>query len=179
MSIISEKESDLDQVMHSFLSFTLDEEYFAVDVKKVIEILEVPAITKIPLAPKYLSGIINLRGKVLPLIDTKVKFGLEPVEFTVNTCVIVMEISVEDEVIQIGTLVDSVLEVMEIADNSIQPSPSVDAKYKLDYIRGMYRKGDDFILLLNLDAVFSIEEMNFLQETNDHQEQSELNLEKK
>lgn len=166
MSVISEKEAELDQVMHSFLSFTLDGEFFAVDVKKVIEILEVPAITKIPLAPKYLSGIINLRGKVLPLVDTKVKFGLEPVEFTVDTCVIVMEIKIEDETIQIGTLVDSVLEVMEVADNAIQPSPSVDAKYKLEFIRGMYRKDDDFILLLNLDEVFSIEEMNFLQDQN-------------
>ncbi len=169
MSVIKETESEVDQVVHSFLSFTLDKEYFAVDVKKVIEILEVPAITKIPLAPKYLSGIINLRGKVLPLVDTKVKFGLSPVEFTVDTCVIVMEINIEDDVIQIGTLVDSVLEVMEVPDNAIQPSPSVDAKYKLEYIRGMYRKDDDFILLLNLDKVFSIEEMNFLQEQNSEQ----------
>ena len=173
MSIVKE-EAELDQITHSYLSFKLDNELFAVDVIKVIEILEVPSITKIPLAPKYLAGIINLRGKVLPLVDTKVKFGLEPVQFTVDTCVVVIEIKVEDEVVQIGTLVDAVLEVMEIPDGEIQPSPSVDAKYKLEFIRGMYKKEEEFILLLNLDEVFSIEEMTLLQETNESAEQKEL-----
>ena len=176
MSVIKTNEGEVDLLTHSFLSFKLDDELFAVDVQKVIEILEVPSITKIPLAPKYLAGIINLRGKVLPLVDTKVKFGLKPVQFTVNTCVVVIEITVEEEVIQIGTLVDSVLEVMEIPDKEIQPSPSVDAKYKLEFIRGMYKKEDEFILLLNLDEVFSLEEMSYLQQTNEEAEINQDNL---
>lgn len=153
-------------VVHSFLSFKLGDEFFAVDVIKVIEILEVPGITKIPLAPDYMAGIINLRGKVLPLIDTKVKFGLAPIEFTVDTCIVVIEIEVEGEVLQVGTLVDSVLEVLEIPQSEIQPSPSIEAKYRLDFIRGMFKKEEDFIMLLNLDAVFSIQDVMYMQETN-------------
>ena len=155
------------EVLDSYLSFKLDDEFFGVDVRKVIEILEVPGITRIPLAPDYMAGIINLRGKVLPLIDTKVKFGLKPIEFTVDTCIVVIEIEVEGEVLQIGTLVDSVLEVLEVAQSNIQPSPSIEAKYRLDFIKGMIRKDEDFIMLLNLDEVFSIQDVIFMQEAND------------
>ncbi len=154
-------------VLDSFLTFRMDDELFGVDVKKVIEILEVPAITKIPLAPNYMAGIINLRGKVLPLIDTKVKFGLEPIEFTVDTCIVVIEIEVEGETLQIGTLVDAVLEVLEISQDEVQPSPSIEAKYKLEFIRGMIRKDEDFIMLLNLDQVFSIQDVMYMQEANE------------
>lgn len=154
-------------VIDSFLTFKLDDEFFGVDVKKVIEILEVPDITSIPLSPDYMAGIINLRGKVLPLIDTKIKFGLEPVEFNVETCIVVIEIEVEGETLQIGTLVDSVQEVLEIPQAEVQPSPSIEAKYKLEFIRGMIRKDDDFIMLLNLDEVFSIQDVMYMQETNE------------
>ena len=154
-------------ILDSFLTFKMDDELFGVDVKKVIEILEVPSITKIPLAPEYMAGIINLRGKVLPLIDTKVKFGLSPIEFKVDTCIIVIEIEVEGEVLQIGTLVDAVLEVLEISGSDIQPSPSIEAKYKLEFIRGMIRKDEEFIMLLNLDEVFSIQDVMYMQEANE------------
>ncbi len=167
MNVFKEKdEKDIVEV-DSYLSFKLDDEFFAVDVKQVIEILEVPNITRVPLAPEYMSGIINLRGKVLPLIDTKVKFGLEPVVNTINTCIIVLELKVEDEVIQIGALVDSVLEVLEIEKTSIQPSPTIEAKYPLDFIKGMFRTEDNFIMLVSLDAVFSIEEVQFMQDSNE------------
>lgn len=164
-SVVEEEKEN--EVMDSYLTFKLDDEFFGVDVKKVIEILEVPGITRIPLAPDYMAGIINLRGKVLPLIDTKVKFGLEPIEFTVDTCIVVIEIEVEGEVLQIGTLVDSVLEVLEIPQSAIQPSPTIEAKYKLEFIRGMIRKDDDFIMLLSLDEVFSIQDVMILQEANE------------
>ena len=167
MSSIEEVEKE-NAVIDSYLSFKLDDEYFGVDVKKVIEILEVPGITSIPLAPDYMAGIINLRGKVLPLIDTKVKFGLSPIEFSVDTCIIVIEIKVEGEILQIGTLVDSVLEVIEVAQSDIQPSPSIEAKYRLDFISGMIRRDEDFIMLLDLDEVFSIQDVMYMQETNEN-----------
>lgn len=154
----------------SYLSFKLGDEMFAIDVKKVIEILEVPSITRIPMAPKYMAGIVNLRGKVLPLVDTRVKFGMEPIQYTVNTCVVVIEIEVEDDVLQVGTLVDAVMEVLDIPKNSIQPSPSIEAKYRLDFIQGMIRQNDDFILVLNLDQVFSLHDVHHLQETTEQQE---------
>ncbi len=173
MRSIEEQEHD-NEVMESYLSFKLDDEFFAVDVKKVIEILEVPGITSIPLSPDYMAGVINLRGKVLPLIDTKVKFGLESIEFTVDTCIVVIEIEVEGEVLQIGTLVDAVLEVLEVPQSAIQPSPSIEAKYRLDFIRGMIRREDEFIMLLNLDQVFSIQDVMYMQEANETMSSEEL-----
>ncbi len=171
MSVFRDQEEKVVEEVNSYLSFKLDNEFFALDVKKVIEIIEVPHITSVPLSPSYMSGIINLRGKVLPLIDTKVKFGLEPVEYTIDTCIIVIEIKVEDEVIQVGTLVDQVLEVIEIGKSHIQPSPTIEAKYPLEYIQGMFRKDDNFIMLVSLEKVFSIDEVYFMQDTNDNEQE--------
>jgi purine-binding chemotaxis protein CheW len=154
-----------DRIVNSFLSFKLDEELFAVDVIKVIEILEVPKITRIPRAPNYMAGIVNLRGKVLPLVDTRIKFGLEPISYTIDSCIIVIEIEVEGELIQIGTLVDAVLEVLDIPESEIQDSPSIEAKYKLEFIQGMFQRDEEFVMLLNLGEVFSMEDVNFLQES--------------
>lgn len=175
MSKVKAAELDEKKDINSYLSFKLGEEYFAVNVDQVIEILEVPAITKIPRAPGYMAGVINLRGNVLPLIDTRIKFNMDPIQMTVNTCVVVIEINVEGESLQIGTLVDEVLEVLEIDKNQIQPSPSIEAQYKLDFIEGMFRKDEDFIMLLNLGAVFSLTEVNFMQETNEAVESAEQN----
>jgi len=150
----------------SYLSFMLDDQLFALNVQKVIEILEVPPITKIPRAPEYMAGVINLRGNVLPLIDTKVKFGLPPVERTINTCVIVIEITVEGETMNIGTLVDEVLEVLEVDKKEIKPSPTIEAKYNLDFIEGVFRKDEEFIMLLNLSEIFSLGEVSFMQDAN-------------
>ena len=175
MNIFRQKEVEEVKEFESYLSFTLDDECFAINVKQVIEILEVPNITKVPLAPLYMSGIINLRGKVLPLIDTKVKFGLQPVEFTIDTCIVVLELAVEDEVMHIGTLVDSVLEVLEVDKATIQPSPSIEAKYPLEFITGMIRKEEDFIMLVNLNAVFSLDEVHFMQDANETELENQNN----
>ena len=164
MNILEIPELTENEVLQSYLSFKLDDELFAVEVKKVIEILEVPKITVIPRAPKYMAGIINLRGKVLPLIDTRIQFGLETISFTVDTCIVVIEIEIEGEKIEIGTLVDSVLEVVDIPEDSILPCRSIEAKYKLDYIKGMFQSENDFIMLINLDKVFSIQESDFIQD---------------
>lgn len=158
------KETDIleKQEITSHLSFKLNEEKFAVNVTKVIEILEVPHITKIPKAPDYMTGVINLRGNVLPLVDTRIKFGLKPKEFTVDTCIIVLEVEVEGEELQVGALVDTVLEVFDIAENEIQPSPSIDTNYDLDFIKGMFKSEIGFIMLLNMDAVFSVNDLKHL-----------------
>ena len=143
--------------IQSYLSFRLENELFALSVDRVIEILEVPKITKIPKSPDYMSGVINLRGSVLPLVDTRIKFGMTPIEFTVNTCIIVLEIEVEGETIQLGTLVDAVLEALEVDESTMQSSPSIDAKYRLEFIKGVVHVQEDFIMLLNIDEVFSLE----------------------
>lgn len=151
------------ETAQSYLSFKLEDELFALSVSKVIEILEVPKITKIPRAPDYMTGVINLRGSVLPLVDTRIKFGMPPLEFTVNTCIIVMEIVVEGESIQLGALVDAVLEVLEVDESTVQSSPTIDAKYKLEFIKGMIHIEEKFIMLLNIDEVFSLENIEQLK----------------
>jgi purine-binding chemotaxis protein CheW len=155
--------------MTSYLSFLLDGEYFAVNVAKVIEILEVPNITKIPRAPEYMTGVINLRGSVLPIVDTRIKFGLPKIDFKVDTCIIVLDAEVEGETTKVGALVDAVLEVFDISEDKILPSPSINTNYNLDFISGMFRADDGFVMLLNMDAVFSVQDVQLFNNSNESQ----------
>jgi len=143
----------------SFLSFKLGEEHFAIHVMKIMEILEVPKITKVPHAPNFLVGVINLRGAVLPVIDGRIKFGMTPIEYTINTCVLVLKIEINEDTVMVGALVDSVSEVFEIDESKIQPSPSIGTKYRADFIQGMIKENDQFMMLLNIDNVFSSSEL--------------------
>jgi purine-binding chemotaxis protein CheW len=153
-----------DQKFNSFLTFILSNEHFAVEVMKVIEILEVPKITVVPRSPSYLKGVINLRGNVLPVIDTRIKFMMEPIELTIDTCIVVMEIEIEEEMVVIGALVDSVYEVIELQPDQIKQSPSIGSKYNPEFIEGVVNLEDHFIMLINIGKVFSLEELEILTE---------------
>jgi purine-binding chemotaxis protein CheW len=150
----------------SYLTFRLGDELFAANVEKVLEILEIPKITKVPRSPDFMKGVINLRGSVLPVIDTRTKFGLPQEEPTVNSCIIVMNLTIEGQSISIGAIVDAVQEVMEIGEASIQSAPSVGSKYKTEFILGMVKLEDQFIMILDLDKGFSNEEVSILQEAS-------------
>ncbi len=149
---------------HTFLSFQLGKELFALNVSKVLTILEMKPITKVPNSPEYLRGVINLRGNVLPVIDMRIKFGMAATEFTTNTCIIVLNVDIEGETIQFGILVDSVDSVLEIKDTEIEESPTIGTKYKVEFIQGMYHLEDGFIMLLNIDLIFSNDELLIAQE---------------
>jgi len=142
-------------IINSFLSFKLGEEVFAAHVGKVLNILEMTKITEVPKSPDYLKGVINLRGTVLPIIDTRIKFGMSPTEYTTNTCIIVLDISMGGESVQVGALVDSVQAVLEFDNNQIMPAPSIGSKYKSEFIEGVMGVNDNFIMILNMDAVFA------------------------
>jgi purine-binding chemotaxis protein CheW len=148
----------------SYLTFQMGDEVFAANVSKVLEILEIPAITKVPQAPSFMRGVINLRGTVLPVIDTRAKFGLPVVSDTIDTCIIVLNIEKQHETIAIGAIVDAVQEVTEIDDTTIQPVPGIGIKYKTEFITGMVKLNDRFIILLNIDKVFTTEEATLLQD---------------
>jgi len=156
---------DLAGETKSFLSFRLEEEHFAIPVMKIMEILEAPKITKVPKAPNFLVGVINLRGAVLPVIDTRIKFGISPLEFTIDTCILVLNIEVDEELIVVGALVDSVLEVFELEESKIHPSPTIVSKYKANFIQGMIKENDKFMMLLNIDSVFSSNDLESIIET--------------
>ncbi len=153
-----------DGVTSSFLSFKLgdDDERFAINVLEVIEILEVPKITQVPRSPDYLKGVVNLRGNVLPVIDTRVKFEMESAEMTVETCIVVMEVIISGKKVVIGALVDCVYEVIEILPDQIKPAPSLGGDYNSEFIEGVVRHNDDFIMLLNIGKVFSSADVSLL-----------------
>jgi len=170
---------DLKQI-NSYLSFKLGEEEFASHVSKVLSIMEMTKITKVPKSPEYMKGVINLRGQVLPVVDTRIKFGMTPTEFTKNTCIIVMEVEMEEDHVQVGALVDSVQEVLEITGDQIQPPPSIGSKYQSEFIYGMAKIDEKFIMLLDMDKVFSAQELTSLQtstEMGEQQKPEELNME--
>ena len=149
----------------SYLSFKLGDETFAANVSKVLNILEMTKITKVPKAPNYMKGVINLRGTVLPLIDTRIKFGLTETEFTANTCILVLDITIGEDNLQVGGLVDAVQEVLEIEPKQILPPPNIGTKYHSEFISGMYKAGEEqFIMILDMDKVFSFDELMEVQE---------------
>lgn len=143
-----------------YLTFSLDDEIFAVDVAKVREILEFSTITKVPQTPDFMRGVINLRGSVVPVIDMRLKFGMAETERTVNTCIIVVEIASGDETIVLGMLADSVQEVFEMEPGNIEPAPRIGMKLDTSFIMGMGKHEEQFIIILDIDQVFSGNELS-------------------
>lgn len=152
---------------NSFLSFTLGDEAFATNVAKVLNILEMIKITKVPKTPDYMLGVINLRGSVLPLIDLRIKFGLKQTAFTTKTCILVLEVEVNKDLLKVGALVDSVQEVFEVSPEKIQPPPNIGSKYKSDIIYGIVMPSEEFIMLLDMDKIFSVDELVDLKKNSD------------
>jgi purine-binding chemotaxis protein CheW len=156
----------MEKSLTSYLTFKLGDELFAANVKKVIEILEIPKITKVPRSPDFMRGVVNLRGNVLSVIDSRVKFGLPPTDDTISTCIIVLNIQLEGQEIILGLIVDAVKEVVEIDKTSIQSVPEIGSKYRSEFIEGMVKSDEQFIMLLNIDLLFSSDEANILQDAN-------------
>jgi purine-binding chemotaxis protein CheW len=151
--------------LNSYLTFKLGEELFAANVGKVLNILEMTKVTKVPKAPAYMKGVINLRGSVLPLIDTKIKFDMGETEFTTNTCILVLDIFMNGDSVHVGALVDSVQEVIELDETQLQPPPSIGSRYKSEFIEGMAKVNENFVMILNMDLIFSTDEISLLKET--------------
>jgi purine-binding chemotaxis protein CheW len=154
----------MERILTSYLTFKLGDETFAANVSKVIEILEIPKITKVPRSPDFMRGVVNLRGNVLSVIDGRIKFGLPITEDTVNTCIIVMNIDLDGQNITLGLIVDAVKEVIDIDGDSIQNVPEIGSKYNSDFIEGMVKSDDQFIMILNIALLFSSQEANILHQ---------------
>ena len=146
-----------------YLTFQLAEEIFAFDVAKVREILELTSITKVPQTPDFMRGVINLRGSVVPVIDLRLKFGMACTEQTVNTCIIVVEVNLGAETLVLGVLADSVQEVVEMEPDRIEPPPQLGTKLNTDFIKGMGKVENDFVMILDIDKVFSTDDMTVIQ----------------
>lgn len=146
------------------LTFKLDEEVFALDISKVREVLEFTSVTKVPRTPDFMCGVINLRGGVVPVVDMRLKFGMLQAEKTVNTCIIIVEVELDGEATVLGALADSVQEVFEFEPDQIEPAPKIGTKLKTDFIKGMGKRDDQFIIILDIDKVFSSDELAIVQD---------------
>ena len=147
-----------------YITFELADELFAVNVDQVLEILEIARITSLPKAPDFLRGVINVRGKAIPVVDLRVRFGLPRAADSVYTRIIVLELVLERETIVLGAVADSVHEVIEIEAGSIDPPPKFGMRWRTDFLQGISRRGDSFIIVLDAKAVFSSEEAAYLGE---------------
>jgi purine-binding chemotaxis protein CheW len=148
---------------NQFLTFKLDEEVFALDIGKVREVLDFTTITKVPQTPDFMRGVINLRGNVVPVVDLRLKFGLPITEKTVNTCIIITEVEIEGETLVLGAMADSVQEVLDLEPDQIEAPPRIGTKLNIDFIRGMGKRGEEFIIILDIDYIFSQQELSLAQ----------------
>lgn len=146
-----------------YLTFRLGNEIFATDVAKVREVLDLTTITAVPRTPEFMSGVINLRGSVVPVVDLRLCFEMSKTESTRNTCIVVVDVLLENESTVIGALADSVEEVIDLEPDQIEPAPRIGTQVHTDFIRGMGKRNTQFIMILDIDRVFSAEQLAAIQ----------------
>jgi len=145
--------------IRQYLTFKLDNEVFALDVATVREVLDFTTVTKIPRTPEFMRGVINLRGSVVPVVDLRLAFGMSATEKTVNTCIIVMEVRLDGEATIVGALADSVEEVIDLEPEQIEAAPKLGTSIKTDFIKGMGKRDTQFLMILDIDRVFSADQL--------------------
>lgn len=156
-----------------YVTFCLGKELFGVEVQRAREILNLCSMTEVPQTPDFMLGVINLRGQVVPVIDMRLKLNIEAGEDTQDTCIIVVEILVDDEPIIIGLLADAVSEVMDILDSQIEPPPKLGTKINTEFIKGMGNVDGEFLILLDIDRVFNADEAEFVSGLSDNNEKAD------
>ena len=148
-----------------FLTFSLANEEYGIGILKIKEIIGMIPITPVPHTPDYVKGVVNLRGKVIPVMDLRLRFNMEAIDYTERTCIIVVEIAGTSDTIQIGIVVDAVSEVMNIKGEDIEDTPTFGTKLDLDYILGMAKMDGGVKILIDIDQVLSAEEIAGLEQT--------------
>ena len=152
---------------NQYLTFRLDGEVFALGIDKVREVLDFTEMTKVPQTPEFMRGVINLRGNVVPVVDMRLKFGMAKTEKTVNTCIIITEIDLEGETTVIGALADSVQEVLDLEPDQIEPPPRIGTRLRTEFIKGMGKRDEQFIIILDIDRVFTEGELSVVQSASE------------
>lgn len=160
MPVAQEAGGEPVQEEHQYLTFRLGEEMYAFGILNVREILEYQRPTRVPMMPDFIQGVISLRGEVVPVVNLARRFGLGESEVTKRTCVVIIEIDGPNGCQDLGVMVDGVSEVLEIPPESIRPAPEFGARINADFVRGMGRVNDGFVILLAEDRVLSADELN-------------------
>jgi purine-binding chemotaxis protein CheW len=145
-----------------YLTFFLSDETYGIEILKVQEIISMQEVTQVPRVPDYIRGVINLRGKVIPIIELRVKFGMEPIEDTARTCIVVVQVATGDHEVTMGVIVDDVRDVVDIPADCIDPPPAFGASVNTEFIFGMGKLEDRVVMLLEVDEVLSIDELGAL-----------------
>ncbi len=139
-----------------YLTFSLRDEDFAINISKVREVLDVATLTKIPGMPEFISGVINLRGSVVPVMDLGHKLGMDQLDRTKNTSIIIAEIGGDENIVVMGALTDAVQKVVDLQDDEIEPVPRMGSNMDIDFIQGMGRQGDDkFLIILDIEHILA------------------------
>jgi len=171
--LIEDDSENTNEDASQFLTFILSEEEFAVPIMQVKEIIEYSNLTNVPMVPEFIAGAINLRGSVVPVINLAIKFAKQPSPISRRTCVVIMEVNIDDENTVMGVLVDKVLQVIDIVDENIDPPPAFGAQIRTDFIRGMGRLDDKFVIILAINAILSANEIAVVGDiSNDGDESS-------
>ncbi len=158
-----DREEDVALEQQQFLTFLLRKELFAINIRPIKEIIEYGQLTKVPMVPEFVRGVINVRGNVVPIIDLSMRFGWPTTPVTKRSCIVIVEVESEGESLEIGVLVDAVSEVIDISLTDIEPAPSFGARLRTDFIQGMGKVNDEFIVLLNVSHVLSVDELSSLE----------------
>ncbi len=151
--------------IRQYLTFTLDRELFALEISRVCEVVDCVRITEVPSLPGYLCGVINLRGSVISVIDLRLMFGMNKLEKTVDTCIIIVE--VENGTLRMGALADSVREVVQLDPGRIEPPPEFGTKLDTAFIRGIGRVNDNFMIILDIEQVLASVEAELLGKSDE------------
>jgi purine-binding chemotaxis protein CheW len=152
------------QDQQQYLTFMLGSEIFAIGILTIKEIIEYGQLTEVPMTPDFIRGVINLRGAVVPVVDLTARFGRKSAEVTRRTCIIIIEVTADDETNVVGVVVDAVNEVLEIPASEIEPPPAFGAKIRTDFIQGMGKVNGKFVILLEVGKVLSVEDLALLHQ---------------
>jgi len=156
LKVMAEKEG-------KYLTFSLAQEEYGIGILKIREIIGMMPVTSVPQTPQFVKGVINLRGKVIPIVDLRLRFGMQAIEYTDRTCIIVVEIEGQAGPVQIGIVVDAVSEVLNIKGEEIEDAPTFGTKLDIDYILGMAKMEGGVKILLDIGKVLSAEATSVLE----------------
>ena len=159
-----QKKAQSVEVIKQYLTFRIGNENYGLELSQTREIIEFSGITEVPLMPNFLRGVINLRGEVVPVIDLAVRLGRKPIEVQKRTCIIVVELQNSEQNHVLGLLADSVSEVIDMNDDNIEDAPSFGANIRADFIQGIAKRDDEFVVLLDANNALSIRELAHLVE---------------
>jgi len=148
---------------NQYLTFQLGGEMFAIGILNIKEIIEYGSLTEVPMMPEFIRGVINLRGAVVPVLDLSARFGRKRTEVTRRTCIVIIEVETNEEKHDVGVVVDSVSEVLEIAAGEIEPAPSFGTKIRADFIHGMGKVNGKFVIILSVNNVLSLDDLALLE----------------